>query len=91
VCLAVRGEFDLAAVEAFGSAIDAALGTGPIDITLDLADLTFCDSSGLRSLLQASDRCEQRGVRLRLVQTGGIVRRVLELSGVAEMLDIVEG
>jgi anti-anti-sigma factor len=44
------GELDLATVPALNAALDPLAGHGPV--TLDLAELTFVDSSGLHAIMQ---------------------------------------
>ncbi len=51
---------------------------------LDLAEVGFIDSSGLRSLLQARDACAARGLRFSLIVTDGPVSRLLDLAGVRD-------
>jgi anti-anti-sigma factor len=50
-------------------------------ITIDLRDVTFIDSTGLRSLLLA----HRRGVVV-LREPSDVVRRILEVAGVADLL-----
>jgi anti-anti-sigma factor len=49
------------------------------DLTLDLSELTFMDSSGLRLLIEVAHQLEGSG-KLILLAPSGIVRRVLELT-----------
>ncbi len=52
-------------------------------IVLDLADLEFIDSTGLRVIVQAAAAAEQGRWELRLRHGPPAVRRVFEISGVA--------
>ena len=49
------------------------------DVTLDLSELNFMDSSGLKLLVQVAHQLEGSG-KLILLAPSGIVRRVLELT-----------
>jgi anti-anti-sigma factor len=49
--------------------------------------VSFCDSAGLNAFVQGDKRCAARGGWLRLDRAQGHVARVLELSGVAEILN----
>jgi anti-sigma B factor antagonist len=55
-------------------------------IVLDLADLEFIDSTGLRVIVHAVAAAERGGWELRLRQGPPAVRRVFEISGVAGAL-----
>jgi anti-sigma B factor antagonist len=50
------------------------------DVLLDLSGVTFMDSSGLRSVIQAGMDLGDRG-RIRLRHPNAQVRRLLEVSG----------
>jgi anti-sigma B factor antagonist len=51
-------------------------------VVLDLADLEFIDSTGLRVIVQAVEASRAGGWELTLRQGGPAVRRVFEISGV---------
>ena len=55
-------------------------------VVLDLADLEFIDSTGLRVIVQAAAAAEQGRWELRLRHGRPAVRRVFEISGVAGAL-----
>ena len=86
--LVVRGELDLGKIEPCGVAVEDALRGGATRLVIELRDVTFCDSSGLRSLLRASTRCEEAGVDIRLASPSRIVRRVINLTGLSSLLDV---
>jgi anti-anti-sigma factor len=61
-------------------------------VVVDLSDATFVDSSFLSALVTAHKHAGEVGSRLRLqVGTTPIVRKVLEISGLNEYLDCVDG
>jgi anti-anti-sigma factor len=65
------------------------LMTGPVEsITLDLHDLSFIDSSGLKALIAARADAEAAGIPLRLSDVAAQPRRVLELTGLDELFDL---
>jgi anti-sigma B factor antagonist len=79
--LTLCGEFDLGGCEEFEGVIRGLDGTGKL--VIDLAGLTFIDSSGIRALLASKRRAEEAGVELSVhVPENGQVRQVLELTGV---------
>lgn len=56
----------------------------PIDpsteVVLDFADVDFCDSSGLRVLVEAYQRFNEAGGSIRVVNARPHVRRVFEVT-----------
>ena len=58
---------------------------------LDLQRLTFMDSTGIRLILQASEYARTHGAALVVVRPPDHVMRVLELVGLDEQLDLVDG
>lgn len=84
--LAASGEIDAHTAPLLAAAIDAA-GT---DVGLDLSDVEFVDSSGLRVLIDAHQRLADAGGELKLVALSEPVRRLLEISGVSDYLGVDE-
>lgn len=83
----LRGELDLAAADAVRESVDRARAAqaDPV-VVLDLADVTFLDSTGLRELVRPA--VESTTVVLR--RPSPSVLKVLELAGVADLFTIVE-
>lgn len=52
----LHGELDVATAPKVADAVDYAIGAGCPDLVIDLRGVTFCDSSGLASLLEARRR-----------------------------------
>jgi anti-sigma B factor antagonist len=61
----------------------------PGDITLDVSEVTFMDSSGLRVILDACRDLADRG-SVRLVSPAGQVKKLLRLTGAPEALPNLE-
>ena len=61
------------------------------DLELDLAGVTFIDSSGLAAVIEGHLRLEQQQRRLVVVDRSPIVQRLLDLSGVSRHLDLDPG
>lgn len=78
--LAVRGELDIAGVEGFETALAQAESEQPPVLVIDLREVTFLDSSGLRTLLSADRRAKTDGRRLVLVPGPEAVHRVFEVA-----------
>jgi anti-anti-sigma factor len=87
----LSGEFDMVGCEDFEAAVRALSGDQLREITIDLAELTFIDSSGIRALLESRRLAEEEGLVLLVrVPENGQVRQVLELTGVDSVLDGAE-
>lgn len=82
--LRVRGDLDVVG----GASLDRTLRDLGDVRALDLSDVEFVDSTGLRSLLAASRRCEAAGRRLVLVDPSAAVRRLLDITATADLFDV---
>jgi len=58
------------------------------DVALDLTEVTFLDSSGLRALLAAHERIKRGGARLVIRKASDRVLRVLGVAGLDSVLDV---
>jgi anti-anti-sigma factor len=85
----VRGELDLATASRLETAL-AEVGNGAV--TVDIRGLTFMDSTGVRTLLQATEDAGRDGLELRfLLPVAGGARLTLDETGVAALLPRAEG
>lgn len=60
------------------------------DLDVDMTDVTFIDSSGLRSLISAHLEAEALGHRFRLIGPRPSVVRMFEVSGIGSLFTIVD-
>ncbi|WP_412543925.1 STAS domain-containing protein [Longispora sp. K20-0274] len=86
VALLVEGDLDMTTSPDLSAAIRAALGDGATAISVDLTDVRFLDSTGIRALFDGYLDATRLGGQLAVHGAGDWVRRVLEISGVAEVL-----
>jgi anti-anti-sigma factor len=84
ICLA--GELDLATVPTVERELKDVEATDALSIVVDLGDLEFIDSTGVRMLLSAHARSLADADRLVLLPGPAPVQRVFEISGVDERL-----
>jgi anti-anti-sigma factor len=91
VVVEVRGELDLATASQLEDAVLPSVRDGRETI-IDLRDLEFMDSTGVRVVVAAHLAAEEHGARLALVRArpGTAVHRVLEISGLEGVLEIVD-
>lgn len=90
VRIAVSGELDLSSALTFDEEVRRAEERRPQCLVLDLRQLRFMDSTGLRLIMSAHSRAKTRGRRLAIVLGSEPVRRLFRLAGVNRRLDIVE-
>ena len=90
VIVALSGELDLASAPKLEDEMKHLEERGPGVIVLDLKELSFMDSSGLRALLSADARAREAGRRLVLVRGDERVQRVLKITRLDERLEIVD-
>jgi anti-anti-sigma factor len=90
VHVALSGELDLASAPKLDDELKHVEDRGPALIVLDLQELSFMDSSGLRALLSADARAREAGRRLVLVRGDERVQRVLRITRLDERLEIVD-
>lgn len=84
------GEIDLANADALGTAAENAVSNRARGLVLDLSGVTFLDSTGLRLVFRLARRLRDRQQSLRLVVPDGArISRVLSLSGVTAVAEIV--
>src|SRR5690348_6174264 len=89
--LVLRGELDLSAVPRLEAAITAACEGSERGLVLDLSQLTFIDSSGIRAIMQANEHCRKIGRRLGIAPGPRNIQVVFELTGVLDQLPFERG
>jgi anti-anti-sigma factor len=85
----VVGALDLATSDAVESALRSALDDGS-GVRLDLSEVTFLDSSGMRGVLRAFRLAQERDAVFEVVPGPPAVQRVLHITGVDARLTFVE-
>lgn len=88
VLLRLSGELDMASAPGLGRALDAALDGRPSAVALDLTELGFVDSTGLRLLIGACRRAGGQGCSFVLRSPGRSVRKALVLTGLDRLMVI---
>jgi anti-sigma B factor antagonist len=88
--LHLTGELDMAGVDEFERLLAADQPPETGTFVVDLRDLTFIDSSGLRALVMADQSVRDGGGRLIVVRGPDRVNQVLEMTGVAQRIELVD-
>ena len=86
--MAVRGEIDVATSDDLRARLDAAMDGADGILLIDLSGVEFIDSSGIRVLLQAHERCVASQVEFVVRDPSRSVLRVLEITGLTQTLRI---
>ena len=83
------GELDIATAPVLESACSAVVHDADVAmIVLDLTELSFMDSTGINLLVRVHAACKD-GDRLRVINGSRAVERVLDVSGVRDLLPII--
>ena len=88
--VAASGELDLRTSPGLEERLDSVFKTDAALVILDLRGIEFMDSTGLRVLLTAHQRAHDTGKRFGLVRGAEQVERVLRLTGVRDLLTVVD-
>jgi anti-sigma B factor antagonist len=86
--LSVAGELDIATTPQLEEAVNKALADGATTVGVNLANLTFIDSSGLRMFLQLNEYAVAQGWRLLLRSPSEQVKTLLRVTGSDKELTI---
>ena len=85
----LHGELDIASADDAQRRVAAAERRAPSLLVIDLSNLTFVDSSGVRILLLADDRARAAGRRLAVRLGAGPALRVFAALGLVEKFEIL--
>lgn len=87
--LVVCGEVDSSSVATLSSFLAPLPGESG-EVVVDMSDVAFMDSSGLRVLIDAHRRAEQSHRRLVIINPSWIVTRLIDISGLRDVLHVSE-
>lgn len=87
--IVARGEIDIITEQALRAAAASAMTSAPGGrIVVDLQQVSFMDSSGLRALLHSRDAAEAAGTEFRITAVAeGAVQRLFKAAGVWDWFD----
>ena len=85
----VSGELDIESIGDFHAAIQRCLdGPNCSRVSVDMAGVTFCDSTGVGALVSAQANCAHHGADFSIEGLDDRVRRIIELAGLLSALNI---
>ncbi len=82
----LAGEVDMTGCERVSDVLSEVLGAGSTCPRVDLAGVSFMDTTGLRSLLDWRERFIMRNCSLEVVSINPLVRKVFEVAGQTEII-----
>ncbi|MGD9997336.1 MAG: STAS domain-containing protein [Ilumatobacteraceae bacterium] len=86
VCVLLHGEFDIVESAELEAALLPLVEQPGARVEVDMSDVEFFGSSGLRALLAAHERATTCGSSLTVVAESDVCTRVFDLAGVADRL-----
>lgn len=90
VSIAIVGELDLATAGRLESELRRVEGRQPPILIIDMRELRFIDSTGLRLIIGADARAREGGRRVALVPGPVSVHKVFQLALLEKRLDFIE-
>ena len=88
--IAVEGEADMSTAVSFNQSFFAAAGSGTRKIVADLTGVDYIDTSMLNALVVGHRRMLRDRGRFAVVSSGPRLARVLELTGLGQILQVFE-
>ena len=79
---------DSANAQKFYEELEATIQPSDAVVVLDMADLAYISSAGLRVILQTARTLQRRNAKFALCELSGTVREVFEISGFDRVIDI---
>jgi anti-anti-sigma factor len=90
VTISLKGELDLSSVGKVQEELRRVEADEPPLLVLDLTNLTFLDSTGLRTVVTADERARDNGRRFVIVRGPDAVQRVFAITRLEERLEMVD-
>ena len=84
----VVGEVDVSNAGELREAVDSALEATPTEVSVDLAEVSYIDSTGIGVLVGAANRAQEAGIAFSVAHPQANVKRVLGLLGVERQLNV---
>jgi anti-sigma B factor antagonist len=86
--LSLTGDLDLLSAPALEAVVEGLCGDGAREVVLDLHDVDFVDSAGLRALIHVRRSCERHGCDFSLARIRPPAQRLFEVSGLLGRLSL---
>ena len=90
VVFLVSGRMDAENAPQFEQQCRACIAEGLTGLVVDLGDLAYISSMGLRSFVAVGKTLKDRGGALRICRLSGLVEQVFEITGLVRSLPVYE-
>jgi anti-sigma B factor antagonist len=84
----ISGRIDSTNATSLGEALNAEIDAGHLQMVVDLSNVEYISSAGLRELVSAAKKVRQNGGDLRIASPSPRVREVLELAGLDTIFQV---
>ncbi len=88
--ISVKGRMDAVTSPEFEKSVETLMGDGESVFVIDLADLDYISSAGLRSILALAKKLKTGGGSLHLAALQAAVKEVFDISGFSSIIPISE-
>jgi anti-anti-sigma factor len=90
VRVAPAGELDIATVEKLRAEVERLRESGFAKLVLDLRNVRFLDSTGLRLVLELDAAAKEASQELLIIRGSAVVQRIFEVTQVSERLNFID-
>jgi anti-sigma B factor antagonist len=90
VVILVSGRMDAENAPQFEQQCRACIADGLTGLVVDLGELTYVSSMGLRSFIAVGKTLQDKGGALRLCRLSGLVKQVFEITGLLRSFPVYE-
>jgi anti-anti-sigma factor len=90
VVILVSGRMDAESAPQFEDKCKACIAEGHTGLIVDLGELTYVSSMGLRSFITVAKTLQDKGGALRLCRLKGLVKQVFEITGLLGMFRVYD-
>ena len=81
-------KIDIGTNPAFSEDLKDLVAKGGYDLVLDMGDTVYISSVGLRTILAMDKECKKNNGKLLIRNAGDMVKKVMEITGFAQILTI---
>jgi len=86
----VSGRMDAENAPQFEQQCKASIAEGKTSLVVDLGELTYVSSMGLRSFISVAKAVQEKGGALRICRLSGLVKQVFEITGLLGSFTVYE-
>ena len=90
VLLLVSGRMDAETAPQFEEKCKACISEGITNLVVDLGELAYISSMGLRSFVFVAKTLKGKGGALRICRLTGLVKQVFEITGLIQTFEVYE-